>query len=806
MGKWFGLRPGNPQDNNHKFSNNSTQEIRQEEMELYLTQLEQKNAPVSRNRSIGKLRLLLGIFGGLTVATTLFFVFDGPKALFSTASWDSVKEEYLALEQKESDPLQTILSQGASYLTNLRSKDTKWSGSMNMWLNNANTNDFELNYSYDIDGAMTKEYSSASMGLSLNKSSVGITNYICDTKSHESYVSFPDYSTKFLKADQYNTTFSSILEAWDVEQYKTLAEMYTWAINSMAETGSFSHNEEVKYTVGNLSTTCNSYEITLTKEEFSSIESAFYTALIEDKANFPSSVNYGLYYLDIIFSTLSEDDSPFITMKVYYKDGQILGRTFSLLTENHPYEVSIGLLPMGNEYAFSLSVAKNEPGYTPTALYSLQFDAIGYNHKYNGTFSFQIQDILANGTFSNFSFDFGNTTFPLNGQIFGNITYATDVSGYPRTFIIKAISRQDQMNLKIALKNKLATQEEDTDTIPVDEMDKYYDSPSSSSYFETYSWSASMDITAKITDNLTFSPPNILSENVANTYEEFSNLVSNEPIETMFNNFYKAINSTTKFTHSEAIAAIKRGYLFEDFPSMSKTLDYYIYGSSYFDPLEYNLDQTTILNPFGDYEIYPYYDETYEAVYGESYKKELQGAVQIAVPDAFDTTLEKAIPSLGEIINSYTNVTLGSYITNSEKNVVVRGNIFTGPNTYTENNYASCTQSTEPSKDAKADQISVYIYYDTLNKKIYYVSIEFYSTQLLSDTVASMAAELAHVLDPSNTIEEYLAPFKGEDSFYSQTSDYTGKGQTTINMSSYAETSMLNGMQYRYTLDFNHKE
>lgn len=826
MRKWFSFRPGKPQESNHKFSNRLSPEARQEDLQYYLAQLEQNSIPEPQNRSRKKVWLLLGSCGCLAVAIVLLLLFGGAKVIGLNSSSNSLKEEYLSLEQKQTDPLQNLLSLTSTYLTNLRKQNSLWSGSMSMKLKNPYEGDYVLDYSYDIKGEMTKDYSITSMGFSLNNAPVGTSNYFCDAKTHNTYVSFPDYSKKHLKANQYNSSFSSALEAWNVAQYDNLSKVYTKAIHSMAKADSLSHKEDVEYKIGNLITTCNCYEVNLTRKDFSSVESEIYSAIYKEQTDLPSFISDVFVYLDILLTSTKAEDTPIITMKVYYKDDQILGRTFSFLSEEFPLEVHIGNLPIDNEFAFLLYFATNTPENTSSPVFSLQINAIKYNRSYNGSFSLQTPDVSTNGTFSGLLYGNSNTLFPINGKLSGNIVYTNTIEGYPESFSLFVNSTKDQMNLNLQLMDKMSslvqvpdiTSEIDMDSTDEDAIDNFevgedivsafkenMDNENSgdndSGEFMHFSWIGSLNLSAKITNTLTITPPEIHPENVANNLEEYSDLVSTEPIEKLFNNFYKAKDSTTQFTHDEAVTAIKKGYLCEDFANMTALLDYYINSTSSFDPTTYGLNEATTIDPFGDYEEYPYYDE----ISSSRVPPIPENAVQIAMPDTYDVTIDTAQSSIHDIVSSYTNRTLNPFETGTGTNLVIHGNIYQGNSTYTESNQISCTQFGDAPKGAKASEVFIWVYYDTLTKKIYNAYIEIYGTTLTSEALSNMGAELAHVLDPSHTTEEYKHSYFGDDTSYLLSRVKSDKGQTNISLYINTEYASNNEMPYYYALELTHK-
>ena len=112
---------------------------------------------------------------------------------------------------------------------------------------------------------------------------------------------------------------------------------------------------------------------------------------------------------------------------------------------------------------------------------------------------------------------------------------------------------------------------------------------------------------------------------------------------------------------------------------------------------------------------------------------------------------------------------------NQGDSISIYGNIFTGKKSYSSLSNLQLSTRIKTPIDAAMIGYSITILYDTITKKIFYVSYNFPYSYMSDDEFIDFSCKLAHIIEPSKSTEVYSSYFKnnglGTGLFYTEDTD-----------------------------------
>lgn len=811
MKKWIHRQISNKQNNSLMYQNRNEPEEQQKEMEAYLATLYKAQTPTKTLHIPYKKMLILGSIITLILGTVVY-IFLGKGNLLSTTSPNaSSMDTYLTMEKAYVDSFDKHLLKGTTLMETLRSKDTHWKGNMDInflpmgFYVSTEPMDSSTpqkisslsDFHYDIDAYLTKSFATATLDLNLNDIDIGSGTYFKYAKDSNTYMYYPQYSARPVDTTLTNPDINSLLSSELTTLYPFIKTFYPVLIEKLAKEGDLNYEKETQYKVGSLSTTCDSYTLTLNKKQMLRILDAQYTGFFmnenTNQTTFLSFIQKILLYIrnKLMEDNEQKDTDPFFHMTVYYKENNILGRTLTLNFPEGPVNINIGSLLVEDEWVMDCSVLSNTFFNVNKKLFSFQVNANNFHDTYNGSFSIAFGETTMEGVFSKFSMYSNNSIFPISGEVSANISYGNESAGYPTKFSAKIINANNKLKLTAQLTNEA-------------ESGNYNFEYSSSSFASVY-LTGSLDLTAEVVDEIDMKLPATTVDNVINDWESFADAVSEQPVERLLNNYCKALYSDTLFTRPEAITMIKKGGFYPLVPNVSKLLDSYNYGSSYHYDMDYDIIQDENLAPayinfLGDYSSYNVYDVPY---YNENMKEAIKDVKKIPQKHTFETTMDETLDKIIDTISKNTTMFFAGDETSTSVTLMKHGNIFKGTHALASTTSVVLRRRGLYTYDNMSSE-SLTINYDTFTNKIMNIYLELPVSNLEPFDFTTLSCELAHILEPSRTTKEYLTLLTGSGTINGHIEN--DNGVTMINIYSHVNTTGPNNIrEYYQSLDISHQ-
>ncbi len=766
MNKWFSWRSADRQDVNLKYQKKDEPDKQIEAMERYLVQLKAKNSPKTVNKISRKLILFFGGCTALAIGVSLFFLY-GRGRIGNSEMSDAphTKDTYIALENSYAESFDTFLSKGMGIIENLKEKNTHFTGNMGINFINQYINAVPK-FSYGIDGYLTKDFISANLDLTLNKVPIVSNTYYTPSGSDSDYFYIPEYSRKPIKTELINPDSNVAGIQYLFSLYPLIKKYYIQAIEKLSKEANLTYKEDVEYKVGSLSSTCNAYQLTLTRQQVVDIIADIFWDLSKDKKiTEPNSKMEDLVqgFFTKALVSLSMNIEPLesmISMTVYVKDNEILGRTIEVLDGDiSTSSLFIGSLQVDNEYAFDIYEQDiTDSNVDQTKLFNLYVH--NFNHTYSGSFSYS----NINGTFSKVKVASEDCLFPISGEL--NVKYRLDESTNrtSKTISLKVMSFKDKLQLTGSISY--------ADVI----------SETGASYYDNTLCVTDINITAEPVEQVNYTPPETDSHNVISNWEDLAKDLSDQPIENLMNLYCKAFNSNTRYTHNKAIESIQNGNLYSFIPDISSMLRYSINGESYYNIYEdWNNGSNGTIDYIGDYwtginaSEFPDIDFTDKNVL-----KNLSYAAPI---NTFTTTADDSTDKIIRLFKERLDKDFKIDDEQNQNDVTVYGNVFTGKKEYFVSSYIFLYNLNSSMVDYDVQNDLIYIQYDHLSGKILSIYAEFPNSNILPDDFREIACELAHIIDPQRTASAYLREMSGDTEFTGSFKDKTGATSFTTSSS-----------------------
>ena len=798
MKRWRYNHSADRQDIRTKYQNKDNPDRQKEEMELYLSQLEEAYSPVVVKRISRKSILILGLFVTLALSTTLFFLLGGGKRLTSALSSSSNSmDTYVKMEEAYADSIDKLLTMGLDTFENFKAKNTHWTGNAGIdYINKPSS--IPPKFSYRVDGYLTKDFLSTNLDLSLNDTHIGTKIYYTYPESNSLYFYYPEYYTKptDLQLVTQNNS-SSILKSLPTF-VPLVKKYYKELIGAISKDATISSEEEVDYKVGSLSMTCSSYKLTLTAKQVSKIATELFLKLsVDNELPMDKSELSGL--LQAFFTNISYNpdesildmnlDGININMTVYYKDDKILGRNIDIEKEHLTSSLFIGGLQIKNNYAFDIYAIADKDFIDNQAI-AFHLSTHNFHNTYSGSISFSSNANNFEGSFSQVKLGSGNSLSPISGEL--NINYGFDSSGTRNinALFLKVTSTKDKLEVKSSLTY---------DNSGLTQIDLLY-SGGAAIYCN-----GNLDLTATTGEQVKFSPPATTSGNILTNWEELANSLSNQPIEKMLNGYCKAFESSTRFTHKQAIDAIKKGHLYSFIPNISSMLNLYNMGDTYYDSFEYGITDYATIDFIGDYmqseEDYGTYEDLFKLY-------NLTDSKQVINDLAFPTTQDTAIDKIIQLYKDKFGINFKVDDSQIYHYVTQYGNIFTDKAKYSINSTKILKPGMSSPIDIECPDYTITIQYDGISGHILYIYIEFPSSHLPPGDFRKAALSLANIVDPgkdflaySFSSIDYSSSIHPDDQDLSFTRSFPDKtGSTSLTIDSVPSFGELNDTVYYHSM------
>ncbi len=759
--KWHSKTKNNTLD---KFQIRSDEETQAEEMELYLNKLNKVEVPkVKKSLSV---KVKVALCSGTILALGLVFIFllDGGNKLKSAFSSPSTKDTYLALEKSYSNSMEELFTTSSSIINKIKENNTQFSGNMKLQFYSDFSDIFAPLYQYDINGYLTKECSSATLALSLNDEHIVTNDFYKKAGEDSFYFDFPEYDSKLIDLNlQTDQQYSKLLN-YLMAIAPSIRTYYSQLIDTLADKGTITYHDDVGYKVGNLSTTCSSYDVSVTSKQYNDIIKKLIGDILEDNTLGDKISNLKPFFL----AYLSNMTSDSMTMTVFCDDTKILGRSIQLDINGRTFILYIGSLEVKNEYSFDCYLQEYTEDQSDGYIANLNVSASNFRNTYSGSISLSMNNIKLEGTFSKVTFN-PDALFPLSGKLKANYITADEIPGLPNALDLDISTIQDKLQVYANLYHDKEFHNSTTN----DEVAIGY-----SCYCST-----SLNLTAEPSVNIAFTPKETSKDMVCTSWKDVSDSLSNQPIENIFNSYVKAFNGKTKYSREKALKMIEDGYIYPFFPDMAAMSGYYNYGTSYYNASDYGIEEGTQINILGEYITYPTTSYSSAADYINEY---LPDATPLYQDEVFTTTVDQTIESILTLCKKDANLDFHVITDNTIDSITIYNNIFTG-----EKNY-SAVSSLQLYKNVNtpiAGEMAIYtisILYDAITKKIQYVSFNFPYSLLTDDQFIDFSCKLAHIIEPSITTEEYSSHFyrNGLLGGYAIGSFLSGEQKATITLES----------------------
>ncbi len=824
MRKWFYEKKKPSKEPDNRFRNREPADVQTEAMELYLSDLTNKQTHTKKAKPSGKRLLAYGICFALCIGSLLFFLLGGGKRLQSLLNKEeNLRAEYLQLEKANESPITQTVSTISELLTNFMAKNTHWTGYYNASYGDYREyNSGHYSYNYTIDGHLNDKFAMANLDLSLANTKVGTTSLYKEFGTNTSVVSLPEYSSKAVDMN----IFSPQLEINYLEDFacirSLIANHYDNLMSQFIQKASISYYKEGDYTIGHITSPTDYYEFTLSKAKAFELAKEFLSEISSDSElnNMSSELSVKIQYIAAMGSIfLSEtkheqnDSKPYVTLKVYCKDEQLLGACLTLLDENTPITIFLGKIQMDNETFYRFYIhgdtdtddkkdTEDESDTTAQVnMLDCQLNIVNFSNKYNGDFTISDDNQEYSGTFSDVTFDDNATICPISGRLVSHVT-SQDPNDH------SSIELQIEL-LTINNELKIAGTKNNITSI----YDEYTDFSSSYSEFvdsqKPVSKQTAFNISVETEAPDAISSPITASTSIANTWEEFASALNNEPIENYVNNYCKAFGSTTSFTHANALALVKNGYLFPFFPDRYRLANLFSGDYSYYVAEDFNLEYGTPINILGDYEVYPPTD-------GEDIDNYIAENLKDVPLEATKNTFNLTIEEMDELIDiiQQASATRLKKSQKDENYFYILGNIFTSHKCYKRScskNWSSEINSNDFSDPLSSDSLTsdyydpedslsqptnLSIQYDTASNKVLSIYLDYNFSGINVNDLHNFMASIVHFVDSRVAKEDVLPQLM--DSYNSGFPNLTLIGDT-YNIDIYYSIDSNENLHNRYS-------